>query len=312
LAQSLDLNTQLYIVRYVVGGASTFWACGGIIRMKLHKILFSTMFCAAGLAALGASATANIIPVVDPHFDQFPAGPTTFAGFMVGPGAPNPYLFFSCGGTCRFADDNVVGWTSSGTFDTPHGILSGQVKIGDQTNTFNSPPIIAGTATPEPIVERDINATISQVVSTTALAGVTYTLDVDLGFALGARQDLGSVYLVVGGHQSLVATPLPSYGLTRAQMQGSGNWYDFETSYTANAADAGDPITIVLSSLTGNATPTAYFADVRLTDSLGAVTALATPEPTTWAMMLLGFGGMAGVAAARRSSQRRGAVADLA
>ena len=278
--------------------------------MKILKILTAAMFCAAGMAALGASAKANIIPVVDPHFDQFPAGPTLFNGIMVGPGTPNPYLYFSCGGTCRFADDNVVGWTSSETYDLPHA-LSGQVQSGNSPN-FNSPPIIAGTSTPEPIVERAINAVISQVVSTTALAGVTYTLDVDLGFGTDGRQDLASVYLMVGNNQSPVAIPLPSYGLTRAQMQGTGNWYDFQTSYTATGADAGDPITIVLSSITGNTTPTAYFADVRLVDSLSSGNPIATPEPATWAMMLLGFGGMAGVAAVRRSLQRRSAVGQLA
>jgi hypothetical protein len=96
-------------------------------------------------------------------------------------------------------------------------------------------------------------------------------------------------------------------------MQGSGNWYDFQTSYTATSADAGDPIEILLSSLTGDATPTAWFADVRLVDSLSSVNPLATPEPATWAMMLLGFGGMAGVAAVRRRSLRRpSAAAQLA
>ena len=225
------------------------------------------MFCAAGLAALDASAKANTIPVADPYFNQFPAGPTLFNGVLVGPGTPNPYLYFSCGGTCRFADDNVVGWTSSETYDLPHA-LSGQVQIGNSTD-FNGPPIIAGTTTPEPIVERDINATISQVVSTTALAGVTYTLDVDLGFGLDKRPDDASIYLMVGNTMSKLAMPLASYGLSQTAMQGSGNWYDFETSYTATSADAGDPITIVLSSITGNTTPTAYFADVRLTELFG-------------------------------------------
>lgn len=270
--------------------------------MKILKILSSAVFCAAGLAALGSSAKANIIPVVDPQFDQFPAVPTIFNGQTVGTTAAT-YLYFSCGGTCRFADDNVVGWTSSETYDLPHA-LSGQVQIGNSTN-FNANP-------PEPIVERSINAIISQVVSTTALAGVTYTLDVDLGFGTDGRQDLGSVYLMVGDNQSPVAIPLPSYGLTRAQMQGTGNWYDFQTSYTATGADAGDPITIVLSSITGNTTPTAYFADVRLVDSLSSVSPIAAPEPAVWAMMLLGFGGMAGVAAVRRSLQQRSAVGQLA
>ncbi|MBV8794396.1 MAG: hypothetical protein JO136_05610, partial [Hyphomicrobiales bacterium] len=180
--------------------------------MNFIKTLNSGVLAGAVLAGLGASAKADIIPVVDPLFDQFPTGPThppNFpAGLLVGPGTPNPYLWFSCGGTCRFADDNVVGWTSSQTYDPPVA-LSGQVQIGNSPD-FNAPPIIAGTSTPEPIVERAINATISQVVSTTALAGVTYTLNVDLGFGTDKRPDDASVFLMVGSHQSLIATPLPS------------------------------------------------------------------------------------------------------
>jgi hypothetical protein len=46
---------------------------------------------------------------------------------------------------------------------------------------------------------------------------------------------------------------------------------------------------------------------------LAAVEPLATPEPATWAMMLIGFGGMAGVVAMRhRSLGRRSAGGQLA
>jgi len=94
---------------------------------------------------------------------------------------------------------------------------------------------------------------------------------------------------------------------------GDWNWYDFEASYTATAADAGDPIEIFLSSL-NNGQGFTYWADVRLTDSLSVSTPVATPEPATWAMMLIGFGGMAGVAAVRRRSllRQRSAVGQLA
>ncbi len=82
-------------------------------------------------------------------------------------------------------------------------------------------------------------------------------------------------------------------------MQGSGNWYDFQTSYTATSADAGAPIEILLSSLTASHSHTAWFADVRLVELVSSVNPPAAPEPATWAMMLIGFGGMAGVAAVR-------------
>jgi hypothetical protein len=63
--------------------------------MKILKIFSSAMFCAAGLAALGAKANAAIIPVADPYFDMFPTVPTIFAptGQTVGTTA-NTYLIF--------------------------------------------------------------------------------------------------------------------------------------------------------------------------------------------------------------------------
>jgi hypothetical protein len=277
--------------------------------MKILKILSSAIFCAAGLAALGAKANAAIIPVADPNFNQFPVGQTA-----------NSYenLKF-CGVTapgCQFADKPVVGWTASGTF--AKGIVSGQYQIGDLPNfRFNEDPPFTGPITPPPpppTVERAQNASISQIVGPTAVAGVTYTLDVDLGFAKDA-EDKALVSIVIGKDSSALAIPLGSDTLTApaidAKMQETGNFYDFETSYTATAADAGDPIEILLSSL-NSGQGFSYFADVRLTDSLAAVDPVATPEPATWAMMLIGFGGMAGVAAVRRSSQRRSAVGQLA
>jgi hypothetical protein len=273
--------------------------------MKVFKGLSVAMFFAAGLAALGAKADAAIVPVVNSQFDMFPTVATTFAGFMVGPGAPHPYLFFGCGTGCAFADDNVVGWTSSGTFSP--GVVSGQFQIGSVTNRFNGPPMIDATHS-EPIVVRAQNASLSQIVSTTAVAGATYTLDVALGFDKGAV-DKGFMELIVGNEKPVLLTPVGN--LTQNQMQETGNWFDFEGSYTATAADAGAPIEILLSSI-NNGQGFAYFANVRLTDSLSVSTPVATPEPATWAMMLIGFGGMVGVAAVRRSSQRRTKVGQLA
>jgi PEP-CTERM motif len=267
--------------------------------MKILKILSSAMFCAAGLAALGAQANAAVIPVADPTFDEFPAGFSAANYFQVG-----------CGTGCAFADKTIVGWTSSVTRSASGN--SGQWQIGQTTNNFNGDPLIDGT-TPEPIVVRAINATVSQTVSAKAVAGVTYTLDVDLGFEK-TNPDLGFVDLVIDDNNPVTvkATPLASDGLTQAQMQRTGNWYDFEASYTATAADAGAPIEIVLDALT-NGAGFSFFGNVRLTDSLAAVDPVATPEPATWAMMLIGFGGMAGVAALRRRSfGRRSAVGQLA
>jgi hypothetical protein len=249
--------------------------------MKFLNIFSSAVLCATGLAALGAKANAAVIPVADPYFDQFPVGQTA-----------NSYETLKiCGPGCQFADAPVVGWTASGTF--AKGIVSGQYQIGTLPSTrFNSDPL--GGTTAELTVERAQNASIQQTVTPTAVAGVTYTLDVDLGFAKDA-EDKALVSIVIGKDSSPVATPLASDNF----MQNTGNWYNFETSYTATAADAGDPIEILLSSL-NSGQGFSYFADVRLTDSLATVNPLATPEPATWAMMLIGFAGL-GFAGYRRA-----------
>ena len=67
--------------------------------------------------------------------------------------------------------------------------------------------------TAEPIVVRAQNASESQVVGPKAVAGVTYTLDVDLGFATDAV-DKALVSIVIGNDSSPLAIPLGSNKLT--------------------------------------------------------------------------------------------------
>src|SRR4029077_2447775 len=124
----------------------------------------------------------------------------------------------TCGTGCRFADDNIVGWTSSGTFAP--GIVSGQWQIGSTKAMFKGDPMINAT-TPEPIVVREQNATVSQVVSPTAIPGVTYTLDVDMGFPV-TLGDFGEVQLIVGNEKPVIATPLASLNMTEKQMELTG------------------------------------------------------------------------------------------
>jgi uncharacterized protein YukJ len=196
------------------------------------------------------------LTVSDPYFDEFPAGFSAANYFQVG-----------CGAGCAFADLPIVGWTSSVTRSATGDSGQWETGLPQNTMTFNSDPLIDGT-TPEPIVARAINATVSQIVSTPAVAGATYTLDVDLGFEKTAP-DAASVYLIVDGHQ-VEATPLASYGLTQTQMQDTGNWYDFEASYTATSADAGAPIEILLSSQ-NNGDGFGFFGNVRLASAGNAV-----------------------------------------
>ena len=250
----------------------------------MRKLLLTTALC-----ALSFAARANPIPVVNGDFSQLPTTNSQFAGFTVGPGLG--YLFFSCGANCAFADDTAIGWNSTGTFDTAHGIVSGQWLTGVDHGVHNA--FLTSPSNGEPIVFRDINDVTSQIVTATALPGVTYTLDVEMGFDIG-HKDLGQIQLWVGGHE-VFAGPA-----SNDPLQKSGGWENFEVSYTAGAGDIGDPIKIALSSLTGDATPTAWFANVRLSDSITGVAALGTPEPSTWAMLLSGFAFM-GVLGLRRA-----------
>jgi hypothetical protein len=73
--------------------------------MKILKLLGAAGICAAVWATLGATADAAVVPVVNPHFDEFPTAPSLFDGFPVGTTAAT-YLFFkTCGAGCAFADD---------------------------------------------------------------------------------------------------------------------------------------------------------------------------------------------------------------
>lgn len=249
------------------------------------------------ITAWGAIAHADIIPVVNGNFDEFPAGQTAASYLNVGCAGAN-------GPGCDLADNVVFGWVSGVTYAKT--ALSGQWRIGQATNVFN-----AG-ASPEPIVLRDINTTVSQTITgVTAQAGVTYTLNIDLGFGKG-EADLGNAELWIGGTE-VIATPATGDPALSA-MQYSGNFYDYVASYTATSANTGDDLEIILSSLTRQTNYTAWYADVRLTNSLTGpvLDPPAAPEPATWAMMLIGFCGMAGVAAVRRSARQRSAVGQLA
>jgi hypothetical protein len=224
------------------------------------------------LTALGATAHADTIPVVNSDFSQFPAGQTAAT-----------YLNFGCAGAngpgCAFADNVVFGWVSGVLL--ARTALSGQWQIGQATNVFNT------GASPEPIVLRDINTTVSQTITgVTAQAGVTYTLNIDLGFDKG-QADLGNAELWIGGKEA-IASPAAGDPALLA-MQYSGNFYDYVASYTATSADAGDAIEIILSSLTGQTNFAAWYADVRLSDSLPSGVALGAPEPSTWVEMGIGF-----------------------
>ena len=241
------------------------------VKMKYSK------FACVGLVAVGVFAAGGVqagtINVVNPSFETLPAGGFPFP---CGPVGPTHY-------TCAFADSVVPGWTQSAIYDTTTGSFSGEFKPGVPTITtyFNSVP--DGN-----IVVRALNATISQTVTAVADPGATYTLNVDLGFSKKVADD-GRIYLDVNGKE-VEGTP------TAPVVQESGNWVDYTASYTATAADFGGPIGIILWSLGRG--PQGFFDNVRLAEVTPQ--SPSVPEPATWAMMLIGFSGLAGLARWRR------------
>ncbi len=195
-----------------------------------------------GMLAGANGALAAVIPVSNASFEILPAG-----------GLP-----FGCGAGCSYSgNDPIPGWVSTGVF--------GQFQPGVQASNFTY-----FNSVPDGITVAYSNGgTISQIVSAVAVAGTTYTLNVDVGF----RKDLpdpGSVSLLVGSNTILatgVADPL------------SGNFVNYTASYTATASDAGGAISILLSS------PGAQgdWDNVSLSDST------AIPEPGSLALFGAGL-----------------------
>lgn len=224
------------------------------------------LFIAGAVVALGfgVSATANaaVINVANNSFEVLPSG-----------GLPNT----PCGTNCAYsifdpADPStfIPGWNASGS-----GV--GQFRPGPPVNTTYLNYV------PDGSTAAFINdGTLSQTVTATAVAGVSYTLTVDVGSRLDCCDALPTVDLIVNGHSAAATGAAPS----------AGNWSAWTAVYTATASDAGMPITISLSS----GAPQGDFDNV----ALSASAASATPEPAAWAMMLLGFGGVGGAMRSRR------------
>jgi hypothetical protein len=170
---------------------------------------------------------------------------------------PNSGLNIGCGGTCAYDIGPITGWTTTG--QTGQWITGG---YAGNPNAFDG-SVVAYINGP---------GSISQNVGT-AVAGVTY----DLGAEVLARTDLpeaGMVQLWIGG--VLVAT-------ASTVDAGNGTWNLETLQYTADAAQAGETLTIVL---TANGSQ-GDFDDITLN---------ATPEPSSLLLLgtgLLGFAGMA-------------------
>ncbi|MEO9189003.1 MAG: PEP-CTERM sorting domain-containing protein [Acetobacteraceae bacterium] len=196
-----------------------------------------------GLLAGANTAVGAVIPVSNPSFETLPAG-----------GLP-----FGCGAGCSYsAQDPIPGWVSTGSF----GQFQPGVQVGNFTY-FNSVP--DGIT-----VAYSNGGTISQTVGAVAVAGTTYTLNVDVGFRKDVP-DPGTVSLLVGANPILAAgVPAPF----------SGDFVDYMASYTATALDAGGAISILLS------TPGEQgdWDNVRLSESAAAI-----PEPASLALFGAGL-----------------------
>lgn len=134
-------------------------------------------------------------------------------------------------------------------------------------------------------------AAVTQTV-TGLTVGDSYTLTFDYAFAQqkgfnGATEQ----HLTVSFGGDSITVPVPNYDLPN---HGFSGWMDFSHSFTATSSSQ------VLSFLAYGNLPVPPFALVS------DVSMVAAPEPSTWALMVAGFGGLAAVGFYRR---KRAAVA---
>ena len=213
-----------------------------ILPSLTRKCLFGTFLFATCVLGSPTSALAVPISVANYSFETLPSGGLPF--------------HFCIGGCASWSIDSIPGWTNSGT--------SGQGIIGGYSGNPNA---IDGS-----VLGYTADNPISQDVAT-AVAGVTYTLDV----ALLHRTDfpmLGMIQLEIGGVVVATATGVDG---------GPGTWNDWTAVYTATAADIGKTVTILLST-TGQQ---GDFDNVRLD-------ATSIPEPGTFLLLAIGLIGFHG------------------
>ncbi|MCE9552153.1 MAG: PEP-CTERM sorting domain-containing protein [Planctomycetes bacterium] len=149
-------------------------------------------------------------------------------------------------------------------------------------------------------VDKGVN-TAYQLLTDTFVEGATYTLTLDHSLRGDAGQefDTGSIMFFrqdqnPGGPTTAFAGPTIamldgslSNGNNPAGLNGAGDWVTQTLTYVATSADDGQRIGIMVARVTGYQP---VWDNVRLTVDLAE--AEAVPEPSTYALGLLGLGGL--------------------
>lgn len=189
-----------------------------------------------------------------------------------------------CGPGCDFKKGVMSGWSILPTSASDAGTF----RPGPPATTtfFDSVPegVNIGYA--------QFGAALSQTVGVTAVAGLTYTLQVDLGYRkdlLSFASGTGTIELEIGTTRVLATGTAPA----------AGGWSTYTAVYTAVAGDTGKAISIYLGS-----TPNQMgnFDNVRL-NSAGTPLGETNPVPEPAG---LGIAGLAGLVLAGRYLRRRG------
>jgi hypothetical protein len=219
-------------------------------------------FALAGLAIAGAAlvsthADAGTITVLNPSFEILAAGYPNY-----GPGSCAPGCTYSVG-------LGIPDWNAS-----PTSSFYGQFQPGNPANTaYYNNPLPDG-----PTVAFISGGALYQTVVNSMVAGVTYTLGVDVGYRKDIADD-GSVGLQIGTNLLSGSFVSISNG-----PQGTGSWVFDTVSLTATAADQGQMLSVVLDNTGGQG-------------NFDNVSVSASPLPATWTMMIAGFVGLLGFVA---------------
>jgi hypothetical protein len=214
------------------------------------------------LAAIFAVATLSSAAPITVNNPSFEGGTT--------PGAN--CAFFSGGVPCLFnANTTIDQWTQNSPGN------NGLVQLNHP-----GPNGFFDVAIPDGIQYAYSNGgTIRQTVGSFVTAGLTYTLQVDVGLRK-SFPFLGIVQLLIGDPNGVFDT----YTAT-GTAPAVGGWSTYTATYVANAADVGKAITINLVSTAAQAS----FDNVRLNDSTSTSGPgpSGIPEPSTYALLATGL-----------------------